>query len=160
MFLWVNHETAHTHARTHARKHAHKHTRTHTQVQTYFYSSPLLMMSLRYGWHTHTKYMTTTRLKDARLTCSQEENLVSAIHSIHLIHSYSSKAIVYTRAHHQRALVNGIHGVVHERMSTNEVDRFIWELFCGFKTWCECASRTLIWKTEGKSVRQMYMLLG
>lgn len=78
-----------------------------------------------------------------RHTCPKEENFVPPVGGIHQIHSDGGEVVVDASAHHQRALVERVDGVVHEGMRTDKVHRLIRELFRRAKARREGSPRAL-----------------
>lgn len=77
------------------------------------------------------------------LTCSKKQDMVSAISSVHSVHSYLRVLIVGANPDNQGPFVDRVDGIVHERMVPNESDNIIWELLGGSHIGCKCSSWAL-----------------
>lgn len=79
----------------------------------------------------------------SKLTCTQEEHLIVAVGSSHLVHSDGGELIVHVGPDHQGALVHRIHSVVHSGMVPHEVDDLVGVVFRGLHVGGKSPSRTL-----------------
>lgn len=69
--------------------------------------------------------------------------MVSPISSIHTVHSNLCVLVVSAYADDQRPSVDGVDGIVHERVVPNESDNIIWEVLGGSHIGCKSPSWAL-----------------
>lgn len=83
--------------------------------------------------------------------CPQEEDVVSSVCSIHTVHGYLRVLVVSACADNQRPSVDGVDGIVHERVIANKGDNIIWEVLGGSHVGCKCpawaSARARIWNS-------------
>lgn len=92
-------------------------------------------------------------LRAAVGTCAQEKHLIASISCIHLVHSDSGEAVGSACTDHQGAPLQRVDGLVHEWMSTHEVDHFIRIVLGGLHGWRKGSTRALQADGEGVSPR-------
>lgn len=84
--------------------------------------------------------------------------MVSPIGSAHPVHSYLCILVVSAYADEQGPSVDGVDGIVHERMVPNKRDNIIGEVLGGPHIGCKCPSWTLKNKTKRKEINKMLSL--
>lgn len=79
----------------------------------------------------------------SRRTCTQEEDLVASIGRRDLVNSDGGELVVHVGPDHQRALVDGVHRVVHGGVVTHKVDDLVGVILGGLHVGGEGSSGTL-----------------
>lgn len=76
-------------------------------------------------------------------TCAQEKHLIAPVGCIHLVHGDGGEPVGGARADHQGPPLQGVHGLVHERVAAHEVDHLVGVVLGGLHGRCEGPARTL-----------------
>lgn len=76
--------------------------------------------------------------------------MVSSVSSIHAVHGYLRVLVVSACADNQRPSVDGVDGIVHERVVANKGDDIIWEVLGGSHVGCKCPTWALKRKNRRK----------
>lgn len=83
--------------------------------------------------------------------CPQKQNMVASVGSVHTVHSYLCVLVISAYADNQRPSVDGVDGIVHERVVSNKSDNIIWEVLGGSHIGCKgpswASSRARIWNS-------------
>lgn len=69
--------------------------------------------------------------------------MVSSVSSIHAVHGDLRVLIISACADNQRPSVDGVDGIVHQRVVANKGDHIIWEILGGSHVGCKCPAWAL-----------------
>ena len=86
-------------------------------------------------------------------TCAQEKHLIAPVSRIYLVHGDSGEPIGSSRADDQGPPLQGVHGLVHERVAAHEVNHFIGVVLGGLHGRRERSSRALQARDERQASR-------
>lgn len=90
--------------------------------------------------------------------CAQKQNVVSPISSVDTVHSNLCVLVVSAYADYQRPSVDGVDGIVHERVVPNKSDNVIWEVLGGSHIGCKGPSwalKKVIIKKRNKLIKSI-----